>query len=153
MVCVPVPVAPFTVLRAVRVWAPAVVPVSEVEANPERVWGATGEKLPPGNENDTAVPSAAALPLTDTCACTVTGVCVVSTLPAAGAVIVTCTVLGGAGVSEPPLPPPQEATSAAMGSRLAGRRKEFKRRDMAWLKRRGVKKSYTTRVAAFHGLL
>ena len=50
------------------------VPVSEVEANPERVWGATGEKLPPGIENDTAVPSAAALPLTDTCACTATGV-------------------------------------------------------------------------------
>ena len=74
MGCVPVPVAPFTVLRAVSVWAPAVVPVSDVEASPERVWGATGEKLPPGIENDTAVPSAAALPLTETCACTATGV-------------------------------------------------------------------------------
>ena len=53
--------------------------------------------------------------------------------------IVTCTVLVGAGVSAPPLPPPQEATSAAMGSRLAVRRKEFKRGDMACSKGGGKK--------------
>ena len=45
MVCVPVPVAPFTVLRAVRVWAPAVVPVSDVDASPERPYLAVALRL------------------------------------------------------------------------------------------------------------
>ena len=75
MVCVPVPVVPFTVALAVRAWGPGVVPVRVLDAVPARVCGATGAKLPPGRDKATAVPSLAAVPLTVTCACTAMGAC------------------------------------------------------------------------------
>ena len=150
MVCVPVPVAPFN-RAACRGCVPAVVPVSEQEATPSGFGAPRVRSCRQQREHQPVCWSAAALPLTDTCARHGDRRLRSQHTAQAGAVIVTCTVLGAQAYRSHRYRRRRRRRARRWEAGWLGAASEFKRRDMACSKG-GVKNVTATLVAAFHRL-